>query len=66
MPLMAIEKPEPPKAPMWVAIVVIAVVFLIGLGVLTALGYGIYYVADLICVAADPANASAVCQDVRG
>lgn len=66
MPLMAIEKPEPPKAPMWSVVVAIVLIFVVGLIVLTGIGYGIYYVADLICVAADPANASAVCQDVRG
>lgn len=66
MPLMAIEKPEKPEGPLWIAVVVVAVVFLLGIAALAGLGWLVYYAADLICVAADPASASAVCQDVRG
>lgn len=32
--------------------------------VLAGLGFTVYYAVDAICVAADPNNASALCQDI--
>jgi hypothetical protein len=65
VPLMAIEKePQKPPGIGWtIAALVIMVVIIIG--GLVGLGWLVFYVADLICVAADPGSASALCQDVR-
>lgn len=65
MPLMAIEKEPPKPAGMGWTIAVLVILVVVGIAVLLGLGWAVYYVADLICVAADPASASAVCQDVR-
>lgn len=65
MPLMAVPKKVEKEAPFWVVGIVMVLIFLFGLAILTGAGYLIYYAADLICVGADPGNASALCQDIR-
>jgi hypothetical protein len=53
------------ESPLWLMIVVLIVVLAVGVGGLIAIGTGIYYIVDIVCVSADPASASAVCQDIN-
>lgn len=65
MPLMAIEK-EPDKQPsVWWAVAGLAVMIGLGLVGLAAIGWGIYYIVDIVCVSVDPSDASAVCRDIH-
>jgi hypothetical protein len=62
---MAIEKePQKPAGIGW-TIAVLVIFAVVGIAVLVGVGWLVFYVADLICVAADPGSASALCQDVR-
>ena len=56
---------EQKEAPIgWV--IAVGVMFVVAvLLVLTGFGFAIYYAVDAICVAADPANASAICRDIN-
>jgi hypothetical protein len=47
--------------------VIFSAVLVVGLGLLglALLGWGVYYIVDIVCVNADPNNASAICRDIH-